>query len=195
MDWLWTGWSDVGVAVSRAAIAFVAVILLTRLVGLRSYAKMSSSDFIATLAIGSATAAAVMSLGTSLIAGLCAIGGLFALQWLTAYLERFKGFEKMLNNQPVMLMIGHELLHDNIARVNCTPTDVYSKLREANVTHPDQILAVVFETTGDISVLHSENETFRFDPKIFDGIDGSERLRDLGERFQVDEGRIQEGSA
>lgn len=182
MDWIWTGWSDVTIAVGRAIIAFGAVVIFSRLIGLRSYSKMSSTDFIATLAMGSGIGAAVMSLDMSLIAALFALLVLYSLQWLSAYLERFSSLEQLLNNRPVLLMAGGELLMDNISRANCTPTDIYAKLREANVFRLNQVFAVIFETTGDISILRSNDETFHYDPEIFEGVAGFEQLEDKGIR-------------
>lgn len=37
-----------------------------------------------------------------------------------------------------------------------TESDLRAKLREANVLELSQVQAVVFETTGDIAVLHSD---------------------------------------
>ena len=177
MEWLWTNWHDVGVAAARAVCVIIAVLVLTRLTGLRSYAKMSSTDFFTTLAIGSGIAAVILNFSSSLVASLVAIALLFGFQWLSARLER-AGFEGALNNAPVLLMAGERVLEDRLAQVNCTKAGIYAKLREASVTHPDQILAVVFETTGDISVLHSDASPIRYDPAIFDGITGAEALRD-----------------
>jgi uncharacterized membrane protein YcaP (DUF421 family) len=184
MGWFWTSWSDVGIAVARATLAFITVVAFTRITGLRSYAKMSSTDFITTLAIGSVTAATIMSLETSLVASLCALGALFAFQFLSAWSERYDTMERALNNQPVLLMAGRQMLHENMRRVNCTPGDVYGKLREANVAHADQILAVVFETTGEISVIHSDEDTVEFDLAFFAGVKDREKLKSLSERFQ-----------
>ena len=41
-------------------------------------------------------------------------------------------------------------------RAHVTRDDVRAKLREANVLDYSQIRAVVFETTGDVSVLHTD---------------------------------------
>ena len=61
-------------------------------------------------------------------------------------------------------MKGSGILEDNLKRARVTKGDLRAKLREANVTRRSQIRAVVFETTGDISVLHSEEE----DPEVED---------------------------
>ena len=53
-------------------------------------------------------------------------------------------------------MKGPEVLEDNLKRSRVTLGDLRAKLREANVTDLSQVKAVVFETTGDISVLHGQ---------------------------------------
>ena len=54
-----------------------------------------------------------------------------------------------------------------------TVDDLRSKLRLAGITHPSQVLAVVFETTGDVSVLKRDDEV---DPWVFGSVRGAERL-------------------
>lgn len=48
------------------------------------------------------------------------------------------------------------MLHDNMRKARVTESDLWSKLREANVLNLNQVRAVVFEATGDISVLHGD---------------------------------------
>ena len=55
-----------------------------------------------------------------------------------------------------------------------TEEDLKSKLRMAGVTHPDQVLAVVFETSGDVSVMRVSDKV---DYDLFSGVSGAERLR------------------
>jgi uncharacterized membrane protein YcaP (DUF421 family) len=179
MEWLWTNWADVGILSSRAVLVCVAMLVLTRVTGLRAYAKMSSTDFFTTVAIGSGVATVILSANTSLVAALIAMALLFLFQWFTAKLERLGNIEKYINNQPILLMCGDRLLEENLRRASCTEADVYAKLREANVFDKQQIIAVVFETTGDISVLHCDREEdAHIDMDIFEGIEGAEILRD-----------------
>jgi len=60
---LGASWQTIGVLVVSAAAVYAAVILLTRLSGARSLAKMSSFDFGATVAIGSTVSS--VALGTA----------------------------------------------------------------------------------------------------------------------------------
>lgn len=48
--------------------------------------------------------------------------------------------------------------------------------RLAGVSRPEQVFAVVLETTGDISILRADADRLRIDPGIFDDVRDGERL-------------------
>ena len=50
--------------------------------------------------------------------------------------------------------------------------DLVAKLRESNVTHPRQVMAVVLETTGDVSVLHSDEAGAQLDTRLLENVRG-----------------------
>ena len=64
---------------------------------------------------------------------------------------------RIIDNNPLLLMDGPNILEENLRKARVTKGDLRSKLREANVLQLSQVKAVIFETTGDISVLHSSN--------------------------------------
>jgi len=135
---------------------FLAVILFTRIAGKRSFSKMSSFDFAMTVAIGSIIATTVLSSSVSLIQGVTGLLSVYVLQISAALLRRFEFFQKVLDNTPLLLMDGEKILEHNLRKARVTESDLRSKLREANVIKLSQVKAVVFETTGTISVLQSE---------------------------------------
>jgi uncharacterized membrane protein YcaP (DUF421 family) len=70
-------------------------------------------------------------------------------------MRRYKWFRKLIDNQPTLLMDGRTILTENMKAVRVTEGDLRSKLRESNVTALSQVKAVIFETTGNIVVLHN----------------------------------------
>jgi uncharacterized membrane protein YcaP (DUF421 family) len=136
---------------------YIATILFTRLAGKRSFSKMSSFDFAMTVAIGSIIATTVLSKSVSLLQGVVGMAAVYALQISIAMLRRFKIVQKLVDNEPLLLMDGEEILHENLKKARVTEADLRSKLREANVLELSQIRAVIFECTGDIAVLHSKD--------------------------------------
>ncbi|WP_299392108.1 YetF domain-containing protein [uncultured Gelidibacter sp.] len=138
-------------------LIYVAVILYTRIFGKRSFSKMSSFDFAMTVAVGSMIATTILSDSVSFLEGAVALLIVYSLQLVAAFLRRYKWFRTFTDNQPTLVMDGTTLLLDNMKAVRVTEGDIRSKLREANVVKLSEIKAVIFESTGDMVVLHKDN--------------------------------------
>lgn len=154
---------------------YVATIVFTRLAGLRSFSKMSSFDFAMTVAIGSIIASTLVAEKPPLLQGVVGLGTVYLLQKTVSALRRFDWVSKLVDNKPVLLMDRRQVYHDNLRRAGVTPADLRSKLREANVLERSQVRAVVFETTGDISVLHSDKDDVRLEAWLLEEVDDAER--------------------
>lgn len=76
------GATEAWLVVASALGILLAVVLYTRVIGLRTFSKMSAFDFTVTVAIGS-TMASVSLLGSSLLAGVLEIGTLLPTQLST----------------------------------------------------------------------------------------------------------------
>jgi uncharacterized membrane protein YcaP (DUF421 family) len=160
-----SGTALVSGAVAAIAI-YLAVIVATRISGLRSFSKMSSFDFAMTVAIGSLIASAAS--GQAPLATVAVgVAALYVAQFVVALLRRQHALHGVVDNTPLLLMRGGEVLHANLAMARVTLDDLHAKLREANVLRYGQVRAVVLETTGDISVLHGDGE---FDPHLLRGV-------------------------
>ncbi len=141
------------------AIAMFWVVLLVRVNGLRSFSKMTSFDFVMTVAIGSLLASASqVSNWQSYLQTVVAMATLFLVQYTTARIRKSSdNFEKIMQNSPVLLMQDGVILHHALNETRVAESDLVAKLREANVLNFADVRAVVLETTGDISVLHGSN--------------------------------------
>ena len=160
------------IAIVLTAIGiYIATILFTRLAGKRSFSKMSSFDFAMTVAIGSIIATTVLSKSVSLLQGIVGLAAVYVLQISVAMVRRFKIVQKMIDNEPLLLMDGEEILHNNLRKARVTEADLRSKLREANVLELSQIRAVIFECTGDIAVLHTKDEDVKVEDWLLKGVD------------------------
>lgn len=165
------------VALSAVGI-YLALMLCTRLAGLRSFSKMSSFDFAITVATGSLVATVLLSKDPPLVQGGMGLLMLFGIQFLVSYVRsRSSAFAHIVDNDALLLMAGTEVLHDNLAAARVTVNDIRAKLREANVIHPREVRAVVMESTGDISVLHADPDGPDLDLQLFDDVRGTEALR------------------
>jgi uncharacterized membrane protein YcaP (DUF421 family) len=95
------------------------------------------------------------------------------LQRMVAIARRNSGIEKVVDNQPTLLMVGPEMIEENMHSARITPADLRGKLRAAGITEWSQVQAVVLETTGDVSVLSGTS----LDPSLLEGVIGVERLK------------------
>jgi uncharacterized membrane protein YcaP (DUF421 family) len=136
-------------------LIFVAILFIVRLYGLRSFAKMSSVDFASTIAVGSILASVAVNTDQSLLKGVVALLTVMGFQQAFSYAKCYSSwFEEKAENKPTYLMWNGEILTDNLTKTGVTRSDLMVKLREANVFQLRNVKAVIFETTGDVSVLH-----------------------------------------
>jgi len=139
---------------------YIALVILTRISGKRSFSKMSSFDFAMTVSIGSILATVIVSKSVSLQYGIIGLVVIYTLQIIVAAARSWTPIRDMVDNTPTLLMKNGKLIEANLRKCKVTESDVKAKLREANVIQLSEVKAVVFESTGDISVLHgSEDKT------------------------------------
>ena len=176
MNWQWittTGTTLAMVLISGIGI-YLVLLALTRLAGLRSFSKMSSFDFATTVAFGSIIASTLLSKNPPLASAAFGLAVLYGLQYTVSRARHFSPrIQRLVDNEPLLLMAGDEILEDNLRAARVTEDDLRSKLRLAGVTDRRQVLAVVFETTGDCSVLCTGDT---LDPWLLAQVRGADRL-------------------
>ena len=134
--------------------------------GLRSFAKMSAHDFGVTIAIGSILGSSIIQETPSIFQAGWAIACLLICQ--SAYSAwRRKRPRPYLENSPMLLMDGSNILEDNMKMTNISKDDLFTNLRKANVSDLNQVKAVILETSGDISVIHNADN---FDETLLYGV-------------------------
>ena len=145
-----------GVVLTAAALLWVAA--LVRVVGLRSFSKMTAFDFVATVATGSLLAAAATAASWRAFAQvLVAMVALLAAQACLAFMRgRNDRFRELIGNTPVLLMENGVFCERALLLTRVAREDVLAKIRSANALQLSDVRAVVLENTGDISVLHGE---------------------------------------
>ena len=151
---------------------YILVIAYTRLFGLKSFSKMTGFDFLNTVAIGNLLAMSAATSSPSLFVGALLIGMLYLLNYLvTVMMFKNKKARTAFDNTPTLLMRDGELIEENLKKTKVTKDEIRGKLREANVIRLSEVRAVVLETTGDVSVLHTSGDE-RMEDFIMEGVEG-----------------------
>ena len=173
--WFSIEWQQV-LGISLSAVGFyLGLMLFTRLMGLRSFSKLSSHDFAMTVGIGSILASTVLSDSPSLLQGLFAVAMLFVIQGVISIIRRkVKPLKALIDNQAIILMAHGEYFWDNLKEANLSISDVQEVLRKNGLKSKSEVFAVIMETTGDMSVI--KNDDTIPDWSLFDDIRDSHLL-------------------
>lgn len=174
-SWIVTSWGAAVMVLASAVGIYASLMLLTRVMGLRSFSKLSSFDFAITVAIGSLIASTIIAEDPPLVQAAVGLASLYALQFVVSVLRtRSASVRRAVDNAPTLLMRHGEVLPRNLAAVKMTRDDLRAKLREANVLRLSEVRAVVMESTGDVSVLHADPEEADVDPDLLQGVVGAD---------------------
>ena len=151
-----------------SAFAVFWIIAVVRMVGLRSFSKMTAFDFVVTVATGSLLAGASQATTwPAFFQPVIAMAALLGVQLVVARLRIVSDrFETIIQNAPLLLMRDGRILSEALVASRVAEDDLVAKLREANVLEMKDVRAVVLETTGDISVLHGD----RLEEWLLDGV-------------------------
>ena len=180
LEWIQSTSVALAMVILTAVGIYLILMLCTRLAGLRSFSKMSTFDFAITVATGSLVASVLLTKDPPLVQGAVGLVTLFGIQFIVSYLRsRSTEIANVVDNEPLLLMVGTEVLHQNLKAARVTVDDLREKLREANVTHLEEVRAVVMESTGYISVLHADPDGSALDLRLFEDVRGAEALNDL----------------
>jgi len=135
-------------------IAYSALVILLRVSGKRTLAKLNAFDLIVTVALGSTLATVLLSKSVALVEGLAAFGLLAGLQYLVAWLSvRSPKFSDFVKSEPSLLVHRGRFLESAMRAQRVTRAEVLAALRSAGAADPEQVAAVVLETDGSLSVI------------------------------------------
>lgn len=154
-----------------AVIIYIALIASSRLVGPRSFSQFTAFDFAVTVALG-AIVGATSTGATSLPNGLIALAMLFLLRWLVAR-NRRKGLSILVDNAPILIMAGPEILNENLEKAKITEADLLQSLRKKGITRLEEIQAVIMERDGSLSVIKAGEPV---EPFLLKDVIGREQL-------------------
>lgn len=139
------GWPGVLRAVISGALAYFALVVLLRVSGKRTLAKMNAFDLVVTVALGSILATITLSKDVALAEGVAAIAVLVGLQFVVAWLSaRFKSVSQLVKAEPALLFHRGEFLR--------------AAIRSSGKGALENVEAVILETDGSFSVVSQSEQ-------------------------------------
>lgn len=134
--------------------AYIILIVMLRISGKRTLAKMYAFDFVVTIALGSILGSVILNKSVPLVEGLLAAALLIALQYGITYLSvRNKYFRNFISSTPTLLLYKGELIKQALLKSRISRSEINKAVREAGIADLSKVDAIVLESTGDITVI------------------------------------------
>jgi uncharacterized membrane protein YcaP (DUF421 family) len=153
------GWSKLGRSMILAVLAYIALVVLLRISGKRTLAKMNVYDFVFVVALGSTLATTILTPDITLADGVAALMALISLQYLFSWLcvisHRVDG---IVNGEPTLVFYNGDFLAETMRKERVTREEVLAATRNVGLATLDSIDSVVLETDGTFSVVWERKE-------------------------------------
>ena len=151
--WFYDGWQGPVRILVVGTCAYVALVLLLRVSGKRTLAKLNAFDFVVTVAIGSTLATVLLSSSVALVEGVVALVLLVALQYVVAWAStRVRTVERLVKSEPT-LVYRDGFLRAAMRQERVTEDELVQAARGQGHADLGSVRAMVLETDGTLSVL------------------------------------------
>lgn len=150
--------------VVRAAIIYLCLITLFRIVPRKELARFSTSDVIVVLLVTTTVRRSIVAGDSSMTSALIGLSTILALDQFLNYLARSSPWwSDLIRGHRVLLVKDGELLEDNLARARITHDELFSRLRATGTDDISQVTRAMLERDGKVTFLFREPR--RPDPK------------------------------
>ena len=143
--------------VLRAVVAYLFILLLTRVVGRRELGTLEPFDLILLVTIGDLVQQGVTQNDFSVTGAVLAVGTIGVLTVVFSYLPwRFKVLRPILEGVPSILVEDGDVVEKNLKRHRLTREEVAAAARMENIASLSQVRWAVLETNGQVSFIKRE---------------------------------------
>jgi uncharacterized membrane protein YcaP (DUF421 family) len=143
--------------VIRAAVAFLFILFLTRIVGRRELNTLEPFDLILLVTIGDLVQQGVTQNDFSVTGMVLATGTIGVLTVVFSYLPwRFQVLRPVLEGDPVILVENGKIVEKNLKRQRLTQEEIAAAARLQNIDSIEKVRWGVLETNGAISFIKKD---------------------------------------
>lgn len=140
-------------------MAYLSLVVILRVSGKRTLTKMNAFDFIVTIALGSILASIITSKDITIAQGLTAFLVLVIMQYIFTKLSvKSRSFSILIKSQPALLYYNGEFLTQNMKKERVLEIEVRQAARSSGKDDMSEVMAVVLETDGSISVISNQSD-------------------------------------
>jgi uncharacterized membrane protein YcaP (DUF421 family) len=140
----------------RAAVLYVFVILVMRIIGRRELSSLSAVDLVLLIVLGDAIQQGLTQDDYSVTGAVIAVSTIAALQVSTSYLSfRSRRARKVLEGDPIVVIQDGKLIERNLTRERLTADEVAEEMRLQQIGSFDEVQWAILESNGQISFIKS----------------------------------------
>lgn len=140
--------------VIRAAIAFVFIWVVTRVVGRRELSSMEPFDLILLVVVGDLVQQGVTQSDYSMLGAVLVIVTFALLTVVTSYVSfRFRRLRPLLEGEPLVLIENGRVIEGNLRRERLTREEMEAEARLSQIDDLGRVRFAVLETNGKVSFL------------------------------------------
>lgn len=151
-------WGEIVRVLTAGVVAYIAVVVVLRVSGKRTLAKLNAFDLVVTVAVGSTLATIFLNADVSIAEGVTALALLAALQFVAAMVtSRAKWGRAIVTSRPTVLVTHGRLHDDRLRRHRIGPSEVRQAVRSSGKGDMHTIAAVILESDGSLSVITEDS--------------------------------------
>lgn len=150
-------WSDILRVLAVGAAAYVTLVVVLRLTGKRTLAKLNAFDLIVTVALGSTLATILLNADVSWSEGLAAFAVLAVLQLVVTWTQtRAPRSRTVITARPTLLLRDGAPIEAALRQQRVTIAELRQAVRATGNGDLADVGAVVLESDGTLSVIAAE---------------------------------------
>lgn len=155
---------EVVTLVIRTAVLYIVALIVFRLMGKRTLAKMGPFDFAVIIMIGEAVAIGMEDVKTPLVNAIAITVALGVFQFILTWLNvRFRWLEKITQGASTPLITNGQINETTLRKERVSKADLFAELRKKD-TKVSDVKKAKIEPTGDISIQKNQKSPSNSQP-------------------------------
>ncbi|MEN6356856.1 MAG: YetF domain-containing protein [Armatimonadota bacterium] len=139
--------------IARAAVVYIAVIVLLRLGGKRQVGQMGVGELVAILLISNAVQNSMNGGDNSITGGVILASVIIALSIFMEYATfKSKRFENLIQGRPTLLIHHGKMIEHNLDKERLSPSELKTILRRQGIHDIHEVAEAILESDGYVSV-------------------------------------------
>jgi len=146
--------NEAAVVFVRGIIAFLTLLIFTRILGKQQVSELTFFDYIHGITIGSIAATLTTDLSSRAWPHWVGLATWTAAVWFLQWVSlRSRAVAKYINGEPVILIMNGQIMEKNLKKMRYTLDDLLIQLRHRGIFDLKEVEFALLETTGQLSVL------------------------------------------